>query len=518
MVAQTINDLYFTVRVSAIDSTWAPLAKGFVLGIFATFLAAAVPAVEATSTPPRTVLRRSSYEDRTRRLVPWIALVGLFLLIAGGGILAIPGNNLALSFAGLFAITIGAAALTPLLTLLLMQIAQPLFGKLAGMLGRMAARDVVASLSRTSIAIAALMISVAVTIGVGLMVGSFRTTVIRWLDTTLRADIYISTPDASASRPTTPIPPQIAERLMRAEGVERARRYRTVEVASSLGSTLLVALDVAEPDREIFQFLAGDAATIWAGWQQGDILISEPLAFRHQLAVGDTLELQTATGRQSFRIAGVFFDYGTDRGVAMIDIKNYQARWNDTAIASLGIYATPGYNTDQLVTKLRALTQSDQSNPALLLIRSNQALRAGSLEVFDRTFAITGVLQLLATLVSFVGILAALMALQLERSRELGVLRANGLIPAQVWSMVLSQTGLMGLTAGLIALPVGTLMAAILVFVINKRSFGWTLLFQLDVNLFVQALLLSVLAAILAGIYPAWKMGRTPPALALREE
>jgi len=98
------------------------------------------------------------------------------------------------------------------------------------------------------------------------------------------------------------------------------------------------------------------------------------------------------------------------------------------------------------------------------------------------------------------------------------MLRANGLTPRQLWGLVLSQTGLMGVTAGLPAIPVGVLLAMVLVFVINKRSFGWTLLFRLDGGLFAQALLVAIAAALLAGLYPAWRMGRTSPALALREE
>ncbi len=520
MVTQTINDLYFAVTVRSAEISWVPLAKGFALGMGATLLAAAIPAIEATFTPPRTVLRRSSYEERVRRFVPLVAAGGLALLLLGAGMLALPGNNLVLSFGGLFAITIGAAAVTPLMTLWLMMAIRPLLGTIGGMLGRMAARDVIASLSRTSVAVAALMIAVAVTIGVGLMVGSFRTTVVRWLDATLRADVYVSTPDASAGRPTAPLPLDLVERLTTAPGVERARRYRTVDIDGSLGTTLVVALDVAEPDRTIFQFLSGDLATIWASWEQGQIFISEPLAFRHNLGIGDSITLQTATGQRSFRVAGVFYDYGTDRGVVMIDLPRYQQLWNDTAIASLGLYAAPGQNVDALVQQLRELSSADSASPEapLITIRSNRALREGSLIIFDRTFAITGVLQLLATIVAFVGILAALMALQLERSRELAVLRANGLTPGQLWAMVLSQTGLMGLTAGLLAIPVGILMASVLVFVINKRSFGWTLLFQVDPGLLAQAILVATSAALLAGIYPAWRMGRTSPALALREE
>jgi putative ABC transport system permease protein len=100
----------------------------------------------------------------------------------------------------------------------------------------------------------------------------------------------------------------------------------------------------------------------------------------------------------------------------------------------------------------------------------------------------------------------------------MGVLRANGLTPRQLWGLVIGQTGLMGLFAGVLAIPVGVMMAAVLVYVINRRSFGWTLLFELNGALFVQAVAVAVVAALLAGLYPAWRMGRTSPALALREE
>ncbi|HEU5103041.1 MAG TPA: FtsX-like permease family protein [Roseiflexaceae bacterium] len=514
LVTQTINDLYFTVSVRGIALSAGPLIKGFLLGLLTTLAAAAVPAFEATFTPPRTVLRRSSYEDRARRVVPLAGAAGAGLLLLGLALLAVPSKSLVLSFAALFAMTIGAAAITPLVTLLLMRVARPALGAAFGLLGRMAARDVVATLSRTSVAIAALMIAVSVTIGVGLMVGSFRQTVVQWLDQTLRADVYVSAPSFSGTRTDTPLPPDLVRLLSRATGVERARLYRNVTVEGQFGPTIVVGIQVHEPDRAAFQFLEGDPAAIWPGFAQGQALVSEPLAYRYGLHPGDSVTLLTESGRRAFPVAGVYSDYGSDQGVVMLDLATYQAAWNDQSISSLGLYAAPGVDVDALVQRLRGLVGAEQ----VISIRSNRALRETSLEIFDRTFAITTVLQLLATIVAFVGILAALMALQLERARELGMLRANGLTPRQLWGVVLSQTGLMGVTAGLLAIPVGVMLAAVLVFVINKRSFGWTLLFRLDGGLFAQALLVSIAAALLAGLYPAWRMGRTPPALALREE
>ncbi len=145
-------------------------------------------------------------------------------------------------------------------------------------------------------------------------------------------------------------------------------------------------------------------------------------------------------------------------------------------------------------------------------------MREASIQVFDRTFAITNVLRLLATIVAFVGVLSALTALQLERARELAVLRANGLTPRQVWQLVTAETGLMGFCSGLFALPLGIGMALALTLVINRRSFGWSLEISIDPAVLIYGLSLAVAAALLAGLYPAFKMSHTSPALALREE
>jgi len=120
--------------------------------------------------------------------------------------------------------------------------------------------------------------------------------------------------------------------------------------------------------------------------------------------------------------------------------------------------------------------------------------------------------------VAVVGILSALMAMQVERARELAVLRAMGLTPAELWGVVCGETGLVGLTAGLLSLPLGILQAAVLIFAVNRRSFGWTMEFSLSPTIFWQAIVLAVGAAIVAGIVPALITARIPPALAFKED
>lgn len=554
LVTQTINDLYFVVTVRELSLDPAVLLKGFALGVLASLASAAVPAWEATNTPPRTVLRRSSAEDLVRRAVPRAALVGVLLLLVGAGLLVVePGalaprppsaltpnpapaeggavgegiwgtpavsgdstRSLSAAFGGLFALVIGAALIAPAMTVGLMALARPVAGRLFGLLGRMAARDVVASLSRTAVAVAALMVAVSVTIGVGVMVGSFRGTVISWLEQSLVADVYIAPPSNSANRVDTTFDPALADELAALSGVAGATRFRNVQVQTAIGPVTLVATDPANPrGRGALRFRAGGTTEAWEAWEQaGAVFISEPLAYRSGLGVGDSLTLRTDRGPRGFPIVGVYDDYASDRGIIRMHARTYRALWDDRALSSLAIFAAPGQDVDALVERLRAQV----AGRADLVIGSNQALRVGTLAVFDRTFAITAVLQLLATIVAFIGILSALMALQLERSRELGVLRANGLTPGQLWGLVLGQTGLLGLSAGLLAIPLGLALATALVYVINRRSFGWTLDLSLEPALFAQALLVALVAALLAGVYPAWRMSRASPAAALREE
>jgi putative ABC transport system permease protein len=515
LVTQTINDLYFVLSVRELAVSPLALVKGVALGLGATLVAALAPALEATAAPPRAVLSRSVIEGRALRDAPRLAVAGLISLALGTVLLFLPSRDLILSFGALMAVVLGFALLTPLATVLLMSVLGPAAGGLFGVLGRMAARGVVAALSRTAVAVAALMVAVSVTVGVGVMVDSFRQTVVNWLESSLQADVYVSAPSLISNRADTTLDPGLVARLEADPGVDWIGTYRRVTVEAESGPTELVALRIDRRSYSAFSWKEGDPAAIWPAFESGEgVIVSEPYAYRHDLGAGSPLRLNTDRGERAFRVAGVFFDYGSDQGVVMINRPAFEALWDDRGVSSLGVYAKPGVDVDALVADLRERVGPDQD----VLVRSNRALREASLAIFDRTFAITDVLRVLTTLVAFVGVLSALMALQLERTRELGVLRANGLTPRQLWGLVASQTGMMGLVAGLLSLPVGLVMALVLIYVINRRSFGWTLQMQVDPLILVQAVLLALLAALLAGMYPAFRMARTSPAVALREE
>ena len=153
-----------------------------------------------------------------------------------------------------------------------------------------------------------------------------------------------------------------------------------------------------------------------------------------------------------------------------------------------------------------------------VMIRSTRELKQTSLEIFDRTFAITGVMRLLCLAVAFFGIYSAFSALQFERGQEVGLLRCLGATPARVRVVVIGQTALLGACAALLAMPLGVVIGQLLAHVINKVSFGWSLVaVQVPVRALVEAAVLAVVASLLAGLWPAARFARMRPANALRE-
>ena len=515
LVTRTINDLYFVLSVEGLTLPPLVLLKGGALGVGSTLLAALPPALEASMAPPRLTQTRSVLEEKAKRAVPRAGVAGALLLAAGGVLLLLPTRSIPLSFAGLFGVVMGLALLTPLTTAVLMGLAAPVANRMVGILGTMAARGVVTAMSRTAPAMAALVVAVSVTVGLGTMISSFRDTVSRWLDGTLQADIYVSVPGLLSSRAQGTLDAAVVDALTADSALLGVSTYREARVTDGEENTRVVALSLDPRGEAAFSFKSGGGGRGFEAFRRGQgVFLSEPLAYRRKLGVGDTLRLSTPKGSVALPVAGVFFDYGSDQGVVMMDRKRYDAHWDDEGITSLGLFVEEAGDVEETAARLRERVPEGQQ----VQIRSNRDLRAASLEVFDRTFAITGVLRFLAFVVAFIGVLSALMALQFERGRELGVLRANGLTPGQVWKLVTAQTGLMGLVAGVLAVPAGLVLALVMIFVVNKRSFGWTLQLQVGPEILVQAVALALLGALLAGILPAWKMSRTSPALALREE
>ncbi|MCA9977106.1 MAG: ABC transporter permease, partial [Anaerolineales bacterium] len=239
---------------------------------------------------------------------------------------------------------------------------------------------------RTSVAIAALMTAVSVVVGVSIMIGSFRVTVEQWLNQTLQADIYVSPPTLTANRVIGTLSPDLIAQLRAWPGVDHTVTARHVQVdAPELARVVeLVAVDgdISNGNRP-YAWVNGDRATLWERLLAGEgVLLSEALVLQADLPTPppDVL-LETAVGPHTFPVLGIFYDYSSDQGTVMMGQSLYRDWWQDEAIASMGIFLQPGVDVDTVAAALETAVAGRQD----VLIQSNRALRAGSLEIFDRT-------------------------------------------------------------------------------------------------------------------------------------
>ncbi len=494
MMLRTIGDFYFGRAVRAADAPVAVYLQGAALGLCAALAAGFAPARDAVTGSTEATLKRSVLERRSARRSRAAALGSPVAFALAAALLLAPTRSLTVAFGALFCILAGAAMLTPAATRVVMRALEPL-GRRAGLPVVLALREVGASLSRTGVAAAALAVAVATVVGVGLMIASFRASLVSWLDTSLTADVYVTFAEPVGGDALS----ETLAALAGADGVEGYGLTRSTRVPSAYGEIGIRALE-AGPEGFGIEVVSGGAERALDRLANDDaIMVAEQLAYRHGLESGQTLELPTAAGRREFAIVGVFRDYSTTGNGVTLALDTFREHWRDDGVSGIGVHVDRAAPFEDVLERVRSIV----ADLPVAGLRSTRFIEELSLRVFDRTFRITEVLRLLAAIVAFLGVLSSAVAIQLERARQTAILRSLGFSPAGLVALILAQTGLLGLAAGLVALPLGTVLSALLVFVINRRSFGWSMDFEVGAGPLAAGLALAVGAALLAGVYPA---------------
>jgi putative ABC transport system permease protein len=493
MVLATIGDLYFSSAVApAAPSPWI-YVHGAVLGLGATLIAAAWPALEAARTAPDSMLRRAALERATHARAVRAAWLAAPAIALAALLLAISEHSLVLAFAALFFVLAAGAMATPLATVGLMRLVEPLVGRLFALPGLMAVRGVGASLSRTGVATAALAVAVATVVGVGLMIGSFRVSLVAWLDTTLTADLYLQVGDADD------VDVDALSALPGVAGVEVSRFVRLPTAYGTIG----IRAQQPGPEGWGLAFVNGAVERAEAALTDSDaVVVAEAFAYRYGLGAGDSVELSTADGPEAFRVVGIYRNYDTGGSAFVMSLDTYRRHWDDARITGIGLHLERRADRDAVATEVRRAVGGAAA------LRSTEAIERISLEVFDRTFKITEVLRFLAGVVAFLGVVSALLAIELERSREVAILASLGFPPFGLATQTLTRSGLLGIAAGFAAVPLGVVLAALLVYVINRRSFGWTMELDIAPAPIAAGIGLAFGAALLAGVYPAARAAR----------
>ncbi len=512
-VAKTISSLYVLVSIDAFHVTPLLLVVTAVFGLGSVLIAAWFPAREGARLDPIRALNLGTILEAgltsTARW-SWLGVAGL-IFAAICSWLALATGPALLGFVSALGVVAGCAFFAPAAT----KAGAFLFDRASRhtLLVRLAAQNLGRSLHRNAVTVAALMSAIAMTVGVTIMIHSFRRTVEVWIDRTVVADIFL-TPIANDNAAIASFTPaELAGQAAALPRVERMDTYRGLGV--TVREQFVALAVVAGSRRDNLAFLGGGDAQKQARlFDPQTVLVSEPFARRFGLWDGDRVPIPTPRGVVDFTIGGVYFDYSRDSGVIMMSRQNFDRQWDDSRVQSLAFYLRDGAQTESVADELRALS----ARFGKFLVYSNRSLRIRVFEIFDQTFRVTSILQAISVLVAVVGIFLALTTLVAEREREIGVLRAVGASAGQIRGLVLAESGLIGAVASLLGVAAGIVLSFVLTYVINKAFFGWTIQLSFPWLTVLATPLWIVPAALLAGVIPAARAARLEIARAVRRE
>ena len=421
------------------------------------------------------------------------------------------------------AVVFGAAALVPVLLAWLRRRGRPLLAGRFGIEGLLAHANLSAAVSRLAVSVAALVVSLAMLAAIAIMVGSFRETVAYWVGQTLQADLFVAVADGGRVGASAGISEAAERRIASHPAVVAVDGFRSVDLPYGPDRDLIVLgagrFDVLlEHGALLFKAPADGPAAMREAMGAGAVkppadgsaatgeapaadavVVSESFAIKHRAAVGDRIELDTPRGPRPFRVAAVYYDYSSDRGLVVMDETTFAAHYGPRRPGGLTLYLAPGADPETVRDELLAAAGDDHR----LFIRTNRTLRAEVLRIFDATFAITYALQAIAIVVAILGVAATLLTLVLERRRELAMLRLVGAGRPVIRRMVVIEAAMIGLLSQGVGLAVGVALSLILIYVINVQSFGWTIQFHLPVGFLAQSTVLIAVTTALAGLYPA---------------
>jgi putative ABC transport system permease protein len=458
------------------------------LGVIASVVGGAWPAARAARLAPAQALKGLGGKDGQAPPV-W---PGLALLVLGAGLALVPplGGLPLAAYACVAAWLVGGISLLPAAVRLLL-----------GQRGTQMARHPLWLLAlqrarffrgTATAAVAGVVASLALCVALTVMVASFRDAVSDWLDTVLPADLYVR---AGAAAQVV-FPAGLAQRAAGLPGVQRV----------SGGRSLPLSLDADQPDvwlqaralgQKPEQALPLVAPPLALPPGELGVFVSEAVVALHAVQPGQALQLPviSAAGKPlRVWVRGVWRDYARQFGAIAIDLADYQRATGDTRLNDLALWLAPGASLAQVEDGVRQAVADAGGEPQALSLSSTAQLKALSLRIFDRSFAVTRYLQAVAIAIGLAGVAASLSAQVLARQREFGLLAHLGLTRAQVMRLVMLETA-GWLSAGLVVgLALGLAISAVLVWVVNPQSFHWSMALRVPVGA-VSALLVAVLLA-----------------------
>jgi putative ABC transport system permease protein len=504
LIGRTINSLYISSQPEEISLTAGTIALGAAVGTVLSLLSALQPAIEAAGLRPNMLIRPGLQQRVGRRRTGALSAAALLCFLLAAAATRIPplGSIAIGGYIAVLFVVAGFSLLAPMAIITASRLLRRPLRRLFGIVGQLASASIPASLRRTSIACAALALATGMMVAVALLVGSFRETVRIWVDQTVSSDLWLRPARGLSNGDVAVFPAAISDDLARVPFIAAFDRIRGRIV--TLNETYVAVgsadFDVAAKYGDLPMITPSSASAAMARAVATDgILISEPLALKSGKGVGDELVLPVANGVRRFPITGVYRDYSNDRGAIVMSRPLYIRVYREDGINTVVIYLKPGVGPETARARLESLLGPKYHAFAI----TNGEIRSGVMRIFDQTFMITYALLAVAIVVAVLGIINTLAALILERGRELALLRVLGVTAAEVRRMIVIETSILGAASTMAGLAMGYALSWILINVINKQSFGWTIEFHTPARLIALGLSVTFLSSVIAGLVPA---------------
>jgi putative ABC transport system permease protein len=519
MMATTAGNLYdMAVSPSSAILPLAVVVQSFLIGIGVAIFGSLGPIREASAVEPVRALAPKGYEtDMPKRVVPVLLKSMAVLVMAGVAALAGPVQGLPLfGYLSAFLLIMAFAMLSSVIIRVVSPSLRAILPGRYGMTVRVAAAELERAPIRNAVAVSALMVGFALMSGMTILIQSFRHSVDVWLEQTVKADVIVAGPTWLGSGPPGLLPESVRQRLIGIPGVEAVDAYRDVRTEFRDRPVALVARDLLLHARHSrYIFLEGDSSVVLTRAVQNDeVIISETFANQFGLHKGDLIRLPSPGAPVEFLIGGVFYDYATDGGKVVMDRTLYQRYWRDPNLTVVPLYLAAGVDPE----KIRGAVLERLAGDPPVLVITNSELKGEVLRIFDQTFRVTYALELIALLVALLGIVNALLSGILERQSELAVMRAVGATPAQIGRIILWESGLLGVSGIILGVAAGFLLSILLIQVVNKQSFGWSIAFHPSSAEIVMAMALALITTLVAGYGAARRAANLPLAESLQYE
>lgn len=512
-VEKTVTTMYHTISISDYLIRKGDIVLALALGAIVSLVASAVPSFEAARVRPTESAKEGTLESRYTARRGTSAIAGIVFIAAGCAASYVdysstPCDFPFLAYTGILLIILGFTLLSPSFLATLLSVLKGPVEKVFPSVGAIAVGDVRGSIYRFSVALMSVAISSALIFALLTLIFSFRDSLKAWINKNIAADVYIKPASCKSNFCFFPLSDKLIKPVEGLPEVAGVDRFRTLRIDFH-GRQIVAGFGDRDMRRRSGHFIDTGAGGPAGGGPGSDkiIGISKFLEIKFGLKVGDEMEIRTPKGPEHFVVHDIFSSYSTTSGFVYLDRKWLKKYWGLDDATQLGIYLKKGADVDGFIERMKQVLPPGFS----LEITNTAQLRAQVLSIFDRTFAITYAIELISIIVSLIGVINTLLALVLERKREISIFRYLGGGWEQIRLILVLSAGIVGAAGILLGGAMGPLMSVIFIEVINKVSFGWEI--HLSVPFLYLALITTVLFFITlsAGLIPLKVARRIDP-------